>query len=383
MKHLTEKSSSLKLFQKLNEGTKYKRISRFNEFDNGHIFHSWNEWTDEEAEEQAKQASIKDPTDVYYVQYDDVMNPNSGIYWYKGNSYSYEEVNNLRKKDKEANWEKIKTELLSKIFARYPDISKEDEEYLNSLDLQSLKDEIKNRGWEDTLKEDSLNPGIIQLYMNTWGNYNEHGADVESINGGWMDIDQAKEFLEAHKDEEPFINDTENVPGDLDIDEYTNPWQAIEELEYIENSDNKDALIAIIESVGDFENAKEIYESGDYTFFSGVEDDEGLGRAYVDMVGGLEGVANAGNYIDEEAYKESWREAAEQDVRENNPDLDENSDEFEDEVENWLNGVAMEELENEKAAGNDLSEYFDYEAFGRDLDFEGYFFASTGAIQTN
>jgi len=233
------------------------------------------------------------------------------------------------------------------------------------------------------MKEDSLGNNEIQLYMNTWGNYNEYGADVENINGSWMDIDQAKEFLEAHKDEEPFINDTENVPGDLDIDEYTNPWEAIEELEYIENSDDKDALIAIIESIGNFDEAKEVYESGDYTFFPGAEDDEDLGRAYVDMVGGLEGVANVGNYIDEEAYKESWREAAEQDVRENNPDLDEDSDEFEDEVENWLNGVAMEELENEKAAGNDLSDYFDYEAFGRDLDFEGYFFASTGAIQTN
>ena len=341
MKHLTEKSSSLKLFQKLNEGTNQKRISRYREFDNGYILHSWYEMTDEEAEEQARQASIKDPTDIYYVQYDDVMNPCSDIRWYQGNQYSIEQAQEIQKKKGEANYEKMK------------------------------------------MKEDSLNPGEIQLYMNTWGNYNEYGADVENINGGWMDIDQAKEFLEAHKDEEPFINDTENVPGDLGIDEYTNPWEAIEELEYIENSDNKDALIAIIESTGDFENAKEIYESGDYTFFPGVEDDEGLGRAYVEMVGGLEGVTNAGNYIDEEAYKESWREAAEQDVRENNPDLDENSDEFEDEVENWLNGVAMEELENEKAAGNDLSEYFDYEAFGRDLDFEGYFFASTGAVQTN
>ena len=515
MKHLTEKSDSLKLFHKLTEGTNQKRISKYREFDNGYILHSWYEMTDEEAEEQARQASIKDPTDIYYVQYDDVMNPCSDIRWYQGNQYSIEQAQEIQKKNGEANYEKMKMkeeykssgamskdEILSKIFSQFPDISKEDENYLNDLPLDGLINEVYNRNWEkevfneavipnstnsvcpkcgsnnfleiddeededgtqhfhltcqdcgytekdeynlnesslkesyevwqryfedgqitteyvqtfDTweeaqkfadglnrdpdceawvkdinesedvsakLEEDSLNTNTIELYMNTWGNYNEHGADVENINGGWMDIDQAKEFLEAHKDEEPFINDTENVPGDLGIDEYTNPWEAIEELEYIENSDNKDALIAIIESTGDFDNAKEIYESGDYTFFSGVEDDEGLGRAYVDMVGGLEGVTNVGNYIDEEAYKESWREAAEQDIRENNPDLDENSDEFEDEVENWLNGVAMEELENEKAAGNDLSEYFDYEAFGRDLDFEGYFFASTGAIQTN
>lgn len=410
MKHLTEKSDALKLFQKLNEGTNQKRISKYREFDNGHILHNWYEMTDEEAEEKAKQASIKDPTDIYYVQYDDVMNPCSDIRWYQGNQYSIEQAQEIRKKNNEANYEKMKMKKevsnesslkeSYEVWQRYFEDGGITTEYVQSFDTYEqaqkfadglnrdpdceawVKDINESEDISAKLKEDSLNPGEIQLYMNTWGNYNEHGADVENINGGWMDIDQAKEFLEAHKDEEPFINDTENVPGDLDIDEYTNPWEAIEELEYIENSDDKEALIAIIESIGKFDEAKEVYESGDYTFFSGVEDDEELGRAYVDMVGGLEGVTNAGNYIDEEAYKESWREAAEQDVRENNPDLDENSDEFEDEVENWLNGVAMEELENEKEAGNDLSDYFDYEALGRDLDFEGYFFASTGAVQT-
>ena len=299
----------------------------------------------------------------------------------------------------EANYEKMKESY--EVWQRYFEDGGITTEYVQSFDTYEqaqkfadglnrdpdceawVKDINESEDISAKLKEDSLNPGEIQLYMNTWGNYNEHGADVENINGGWMDIDQAKEFLEAHKDEEPFINDTENVPGDLDIDEYSNPWEAIEELEYIENSDDKDALIAIIESIGKFDEAKEVYESGDYTFFSGVEDDEELGRAYVDMVGGLEGVANVGNYIDEEAYKESWRDAAEQSVREENPDLDEDSDEFEDEVENWLNGVALEQLEMDKADGADLSDYFDYEALGRDLDFEGYFFASTGAVQTN
>lgn len=230
--------------------------------------------------------------------------------------------------------------------------------------------------------EEEKNPyENIKVYMNTWGNYNEYGADVEQINGGWMSIEQAKEFLERHKDEEPFINDTDNVPGDLDIDEYTNPWQAIEMLDYIENCDNKDALIAIIESTGnDFEEDKRIYEDGDYTFFAGVDNDADLGKAYVDMVGGIEGVNNAENYIDEEAYRESWREAAESSVREENPDLDEDSEEFESKVEEWLDNVVPEQLEIAIRDGADLSDYFDYESLGRDLDYEGYFFASTGAI---
>lgn len=232
------------------------------------------------------------------------------------------------------------------------------------------------------LKEDAANNGDeIQLYMNTWANYNANGADIED--GGWMTIDQAKEFLEAHKDEEPFINDTDNVPGDLDIDEYTNPWQAIEMLDYIENCDNKDALIAIIESTGnDFEEDKRIYEDGDYTFFAGVDNDADLGKAYVNMVGGLEGVNNIENYIDENKYRESWRESVEQMVREAYPDLDEDSEEFEAKVEEDLDNEAQEQLEIDLRDGADLSDYFDYESLGRDLDYEGYFFASTGAIET-
>lgn len=43
--------------------------------------------------------------------------------------------------------------LLSKIFANYPDISEEDEEYLNGLNYEDLISEIRNRGWEDLLEE--------------------------------------------------------------------------------------------------------------------------------------------------------------------------------------------------------------------------------------
>lgn len=255
----------------------------------------------------------------------------------------------------------------------------------NSKTLDFFNDIDKYKNIEKPskkLNEDENMADDIELYMNTWGNYNINGADTESISGGWMSIDDAKEFLEKHKDEEPFINDTENCP--IEVDEYDNPWQIIEQLEYIQNCDNPDALIAIIESTSNnFEENKEIYESGEYTFFAGVDNDEDLGRAYVDLVGGLENVNNKENYIDEDEYRESWREAAESSVREENPDLDDSGEEFENKVEEWLDGVVAEQLEIDIADGADLSNYFDYEALGRDLDYEGYFFASTGAIQTN
>lgn len=250
----------------------------------------------------------------------------------------------------------------------------------NSKTLEFFSDINKYQNIEKPVKRltESEETKPIELYMNTWANYNENGANIED--GGWMSIEQAKEFLERHKDEEPFINDTNNCP--IEVDEYTNPWQAIEELEYIENCDNPDALIAIIESTSNnFEENKRIYESGDYIFFTGVDNDTDLGKAYVNLIGGLKGVSNIENYINEDAYRENWREAAESSVREENPDLDENSEEFEEKVEEWLNSVVDEQLAMAKENGEDLSNYFDYEAFGRDLGFEGFYFASTGAIQ--
>lgn len=77
---------------KLEEGTKQKRISHYNEFDNGHVLHSWNEMSNEEAEEKAKQASIDNPNDVYYVQYDDVMNPCSELRWFRGKQYTIDTI---------------------------------------------------------------------------------------------------------------------------------------------------------------------------------------------------------------------------------------------------------------------------------------------------
>lgn len=94
--------------EKKTEGTAQKRIARYGEFDNGYVLHNdWREMSDEEAEELAKQASIKDPTDVYYVQYDDIMNPSNDIRWYKGKSYTVDEIIEIRKKEKYALYKKM------------------------------------------------------------------------------------------------------------------------------------------------------------------------------------------------------------------------------------------------------------------------------------
>ena len=62
-----------------------KRIACTTEFDNGHVFHNdYFRASSAEAEKRAKQASIENPNKVFYVKYDDVMNPSSNIKWKNG-----------------------------------------------------------------------------------------------------------------------------------------------------------------------------------------------------------------------------------------------------------------------------------------------------------
>ena len=117
--------------EKLDEGTDLKRIARYNEFDNGYVLFDYKKMTDEEAEQKAKEASEKDPYNVYYVKYDDVMNPRSDLSWINGISYNIDEYNFTRSKEKDEN-------------DKYPMIAKKD----NTLwadDKDDLKESNNNR----------------------------------------------------------------------------------------------------------------------------------------------------------------------------------------------------------------------------------------------
>lgn len=77
----------------ITEGTMYKRISNYGEFDNEHVIHTdWSKMSDEAAEELAKQKSIENPDQIFYVQYDDVMEPCSELRWINGKSYNWSDV---------------------------------------------------------------------------------------------------------------------------------------------------------------------------------------------------------------------------------------------------------------------------------------------------
>ena len=73
-----------------------KRIARHNEFDNGHVLHNYERMTSAEAEEKARLASIEDPDDIYYVSYDNIMNPSSDIKWKNGKQLTEDTSNGVR-----------------------------------------------------------------------------------------------------------------------------------------------------------------------------------------------------------------------------------------------------------------------------------------------
>jgi len=70
--------------EEVTSGTSLKRIVKEDSADNYHVLRNWKRMTDDEAEDAAKQASLDDPEGVYYVAYDDVMNPSSEYRWKNG-----------------------------------------------------------------------------------------------------------------------------------------------------------------------------------------------------------------------------------------------------------------------------------------------------------
>lgn len=64
------------------------RIDHYGAFDNGHVLHGdWKKMSNEEAELLAKQYSENDPENIYYVHYDNIMDPASDYVWYQGEPY--------------------------------------------------------------------------------------------------------------------------------------------------------------------------------------------------------------------------------------------------------------------------------------------------------
>ena len=173
---------------------------------------------------------------------------------------------------------------------------------------------------------------MLNIFVNTWGNYNENGAD----GGEWITLpmdpdvleEELKKISDAMGDFDPeyCIHDyewtTEIEPRE--ISEYENITALNEELQELDGLDEWDQkeIAAAMEAFGyEFKEAYERQQRGCFTFYAGQD---------------LQEVAEQ---IADDCYLY------------NAPDF--------------------------------LARYFDYEAFARDLSFDGYQETSLGVICDN
>lgn len=248
-----------------------------------------------------------------------------------------------------------------------------------------------------SLKESEGQEEPIMVYMNTWGNYNEYGADlsqygINSISEGWLTPEEALKFCKDHDDEECFINDIDNNTGiKLDINEYSSAVPTLEGLikltELIKNgTDNCAAedIGAVYEAWTDYEGSDDINEfinfldNGEYYVYDDVSNTYDLGKCYVDMLGGILFVGDVGSYLDKEQMKEDYQEDVDAMYDENDPDWYEVDDSIIDE-----DIASVVSSQNAQAVEDAFSNYFDYEELGEELDSDGgwYFVSDNKCVE--
>lgn len=129
----------------------------------------------------------------------------------------------------------------------------------------------------------------IELFMNTWANYNEHGADGVITPTGWMSLDEAEEYADKYEEYEPFINDTDNVPKEFGVNEYSDISETIDMLRKYEGFDDiqKEVFAAFIDDGYEVDKAFDIVDDNDYFYVKG-DDDAELAENYIDVIGGVE-----------------------------------------------------------------------------------------------
>lgn len=243
---------------------------------------------------------------------------------------------------------------------------------------------------KNLVEAEEVNDDNIMVYMNTWKNYNDNGADLDAygIKDGWMTPEDAKEFADKYSEDEPFINDVDNCP--FEVSDYTGVEILDDMIAYNElPNDEKEIAKAFIEdgSYKDFDEIVKKVQDGDYIFLSQVDNSTDLGRAYVELCGGISEAIPQNeleNYFDEEAYKaeadadfmESYREYMD---LESIDDIGTEKDTGD--YEEYVDEIVSEEIANAAADhNNDFFEaHFDYDKLGRELEMS-YTYVDGGAI---
>lgn len=289
----------------------------------------------------------------------------------------------------------IDSEIYDAIKDEIDEIIKDEQDHIEKLTVvqQQLKkakvNEVKNESYH-TITEAEENDNVnIQIYMNTWDNYNTNGGYAENINGGWMDPTEALEWAEKeiNNGNEPFINDVDsNIKIPFEISEDGDVIETIKNIIKFSDFDihTKKLIGAIMEADSSytFEEAISKSDSGDYVFYEDVYTDYDLGKADVDNSGSIldaVGEDNVKTYINENDIYDSW----ESDLRyeyadENEIDIDSIDDEdFEEYAWNIINDSIDEAIVDDDE--DFLNTWFDYEEYGRNLSFD-FVITEYGAI---
>lgn len=150
----------------------------------------------------------------------------------------------------------------------------------------------------------------IAVFLNTWANYNENGAD----GGFWIelpcDLDEAMERLAESTGEdvdemEVFINDTDIEGIDIEIGENDSVEELNELAETLEGLYDSDieAVEAFIYHGYKISEAIEKANDGDYMIFYNCNDMTDVAREYCEETGLLDSIPeNLRNYFDFEAF---------------------------------------------------------------------------------
>lgn len=281
---------------------------------------------------------------------------------------------------------------------------------LHDVDNNDINTLIKN-GWlkpvnfklNESCKKKSTTKGLtesvddndepyLRIFLTNLGKYNEG-----ELVGEWVDLPISDDDLEAVYEriqigdeyEETFITDYETNLG-IEVGEYDSIDDLNDIAESFQGLDKWDLQIyrAAVEAYG-VDNVD--VDNLDYTFFEDVSDDSELAERYIDeLYGGVEQLDEdtLERYFD---YEQFGRELQ---MDFYNEDADEENGEDPYDICSWL-GISEnssdydigEEYVNmcgdlKSCLGNDISNYFDYDSFGRDLSFDGTY-TSQGFIFDN
>lgn len=156
---------------------------------------------------------------------------------------------------------------------------------------------------------------MLKIYLTNLGKYNEG-----HLIGEWVSLPITNEELEAVYErigiseepdedgnyyEETFITDYETDLTGITVDEYDNLEELNELAETLEGLDDceKEAVKAMLSEGFDFDEALEKANDGDYMIYSDCEDMEDVAMQYAEETGLLNSIPeNLQSYFDFEAY---------------------------------------------------------------------------------